>query len=93
MSADSSSYGLGAELKQQQIDGTWRPVVFALRSLMDIENRYEQVEKETFALTWACKKLSDFFIGVQCFVLQIDHKPLASLLSPQRALDNMLPGI
>ena len=37
--ADSSSYDLGTELKQQQIDGTWRPVVFTLRALTDIERR------------------------------------------------------
>ena len=37
ISADSSSYGLGAVLKQQQLDSTWRPVVFALRALNDVE--------------------------------------------------------
>ena len=93
VSADSSSYGLGAELKQQQIDGTWRPVVFASRLLTDIERRYAQVEKETLALTWACEKLSDFLIGAQRFILQTDHKPLTSLISPQRALDDVPPRI
>ena len=93
VSADSSSYGLGAELKQQQIDGTLRPDVFASRSLTDIERRYAQVEKETLALTWACEKLSDFLIGAQRFIFQTDHKPLTSLLSPQRALDDVPPRI
>ena len=92
VSADSSSYGLGAVLKQRQLDNTWRPVVFASRALTDIEKRYAQVEKECLALTWACERFSDYLIGSQ-FTLQTDHKPLTSSLSPQRALDDVPPRI
>ena len=92
VSADSSSYGLGAVLKQRQLDNTWRPVVFASRALTDIEKRYAQVEKECLALTWACERFSDYLIGSQ-FTLQTDHKPLTSLLSPQCALDDVPPRI
>ncbi len=93
VSADSSSYGLGAVLKQQQPDGTWRPVVYASRTLNDTERRYAQVEKECLALTWACEKFSDFLVGAKRFVLQTDHKPLVALLSPLRALDDVPPRI
>ena len=92
ISADSSSYGLGAVLKQQQHDSTWRPVVFASRALNDVERRYAQVEKECLALTWACERFSDYVIGTR-FILQTDHKPLTSLLSPLRALDDVPPRI
>ena len=92
MSADSSSYGLGAELKQRQFDSSWRSVVFALRALTDIERCYAQIE-ETFALTWACQKLFDFLIGAQCFMLQTYRNPLTLLLYLQRALSEVPPLI
>jgi len=37
VSADSSSYGLGAVITQQQHDGTWRPVAYCSRSLSTAE--------------------------------------------------------
>jgi transposase InsO family protein len=92
VSADSSSYGLGAVLLQQQTDGSWRPVIYTSRSLTDVEGRYAQVEKECLALTWAAERLADYLIGIR-FVLQTDHKPLVSLLSPRRALDDIPPRI
>ena len=92
VSADSSSYGLGTVLQQQQPDGSWRPVFYASRSLTDVERRYAQVEKECLALTWACERLSDYVIGIR-FVLRTDHKPLVSLLSSSRPLDDVPPRI
>jgi hypothetical protein len=92
ISADNSSYGLGAVLQQQQSDGTWRPVFYASRSLTDVERRYAQLEKECLSLTWACERLSDFIVGIP-FQLYTDHKPLVSLLSSKRALDDIPPRI
>jgi hypothetical protein len=92
VSADSSSYGIGAVLLQQQSDGTWRPVTFVSRALNDVEKRYSQVEQECLALTYSAERPSDYLIGTK-FVLQTDHKPLVALLSPQRALDDIPPRI
>ena len=43
------------------------------------EQRYGQIEKEALALTWACKQLADYLVGLQ-FHIETDHKPLVLLL-------------
>ena len=42
ISADASSYGLGAVLLQKDKNG-WKPVAFASRSMSDTEKRYALV--------------------------------------------------
>lgn len=90
ISADASSFGLGAVLLQQNKDG-WSPVAYASRSMTPTEQRYAQVEKEALAATWACERFSSFILGRQ-FELETDHKPLVSLLGG-KALDDLPPRI
>ena len=80
VSADSSSYGLGACLEQRQDDGNFRPVAYASRSLTPTERRYAQIEKEALAITWALEHWSNYLIGMK-FKVQSDHKPLIPLFS------------
>ena len=90
ISADASSYGLGAVLLQQQED-KWRPVAFASRSLSETECHYAQIEKEALALTWALEKFSEYVLG-KVFHLEMDHKPLIPLLG-QKSLDLLPPRV
>ena len=92
VSADASSFGLGAVILQRT--GTaqpWKPVAYASRTMSDTETHYAQIEKEALALTWACERFSMYLLG-KSFLLETDHKPLVSLLSTKN-LDNLPPHI
>ena len=78
ISADASSYGLGAVLLQKN-DQSWQPVTYASRTMTSTECRYAQVEKEVLALTWACEKFANYVLGKK-FTIETDHKPLVPLL-------------
>ena len=90
VSADASSYGLGAVLLQQ-VGDKWKPVAYASRSMSDTEKRYAQIEKEALAVTWSCDKFSNYILG-RHFDIETDHKPLVSLLSTKN-LDHLPPRV
>ena len=90
ISADASSFGLGAVLLQESREG-WKPVAYASRSMTETERRYAQIEKEALAVTWACDKFADYVIGKH-FQIESDHKPLIPLLNSKH-LDNLPPRI
>jgi predicted aspartyl protease len=90
ISADASSYGLGAVLLQKH-DQQWKPVYYASRSMTPTERRYAQVEKEALASTWACDKFADYLVGLD-FTIETDHRPLVALLE-KKSLDDIPPRI
>lgn len=79
MSADASSFRLGAVLLQMQPSGERRPVAFASRSLNEIEQCYSQNKKEALATTWAIQRFDKFVHGIN-FDIETDHLSLISLL-------------
>ncbi len=56
VSADASSFGLGAMLLQEQTTGDFKPVAHISRAMTSVE---AQIEKEALAFTWACERFSD----------------------------------
>jgi len=78
ISADASSYGLGAVLLQQ-VGTDWKPTAYASRSMTNTEQCYAQIEKEALATTWACEKFADYILGKH-IEIETDHKPLVPLL-------------
>ena len=73
VSADASSFGLGAVLFQE-VESGWRAVAFASRSMSESE-RYAQIEKEALAVAWACDEFEYYLLGKK-FTVETDHKPL-----------------
>ena len=71
--------GLGAVLAQKQ-QGEFRVIMFASRSLTEVERRYSQTEREALAIVWACERFHTYLYGIK-FHLVTDHKPLESLYS------------
>jgi hypothetical protein len=80
LSADVSSFGVGAVLLQTQRTGELQPVAYISRAMTPTERRYAQIEKVVLAFMWACERLSDYLLGMQ-FHVQTDHKPLVPLFS------------
>ena len=87
VSADASSYGIGAVLLQRQPEGELKPISYISRSLTPTEQRYAQIEKEALAFTWACERLSDYLLGLE-FHIHTDHKPLVPLFG-EKNLDEL----
>ena len=90
VSADASSYGLGAVLLKKH-DKHWKPVAYASRSMSQTECRYAQIEKEALALAWACDKFAMYLLGKR-FHIETDHKPLVPLLG-SRHMDTLPPRV
>lgn len=91
VSADSSSYGLGCALFQENDNGSREIVCYGSRVLTKSESRYAQIEKEALALTWACDKLQEYILGLQ-ITLETDHKPLVQILMSKN-IDELTPRL
>ena len=76
---DSSPVELGAVLAQKQ-GGEFRVIMYASRSLTNVERRYSQTEREALAIVWACERFHTYLYGTK-FLLITDHKPLEVLYS------------
>ncbi|CAC5389996.1 unnamed protein product [Mytilus coruscus] len=59
VSADESSFGLGAVIRQKHGE-IFTPVVYDSRSMSYTEQRHAQIEKEALALIWAFKTFSNY---------------------------------
>ena len=71
--SDASKHGLGCVLLQ---DG--KPVSFASKSLTPTEVGYAQIEKELYAVLFACKRFHQLVYGKHVTV-QTDHRPLVAI--------------
>ena len=70
LQVDASSVGLGACLLQEG-----KPVAYASATLNDTQKRYAQIEKETLAIKFGCKRFHQYIYGKEV-VVETDNKPL-----------------
>lgn len=91
VTADASSFGLGAVLRQRQTTGNYAVIAYASRRLTDTEKRCAQIEKEALALVWGCEKFSDYLVGKQ-FLPETDHKPLVPIFNSKN-FDDLTPRL
>ena len=73
LTVDSSSKGLGAAKVQD-----WKPIAYASCALTPTQQKYSQIEKETLAIVFGCKKFHQYIFGHKVTV-ESDHKPLSSI--------------
>ncbi|UYV82871.1 K02A2.6-like [Cordylochernes scorpioides] len=91
VSADASSFGIGGVLRQEQPDGSLKPIAYVSRTLSETEKRYSQIEKEGLAIVWTCDRLKDYVTGIKIHI-ETDHKPLIAIFT-SKSLEDMTPRL
>jgi len=91
ITSDASSYGVGAVLKQKQSNETYRPIAYASKTLSPAQKNWAQIEKEGYAVVWACERFKDFITGIPVR-LETDHKPLVPIFT-KKPLDDLTPKL
>ena len=70
---DASKKGLGVVLLQES-----KPVMYVSRALMEMEQRYSNIERELLAIVFAFERLNHYPFG-RTVTVQSDHQPLQSI--------------
>lgn len=77
ITADISKSGLGAVLEQCE-GGVWKPVAYASRTMTQSEQNYTQIEKETLAIVFVCKRFHEYAYG-RPITVHSDHKAIKEI--------------
>ena len=56
-----------------------KPILYASKSLSTTERNYAQIEKELYAIVYACKHFHHFIYGKKNIRIQSDHRPLETI--------------
>ena len=70
LQSDANKYGLGAALIQNN-----RPIAFASKTLMDVETRYANIERECLSVVFGLEKFHIYIYG-RHIIVQNNHNPL-----------------
>lgn len=88
--ADASSYALGCALLQEG-----QPVAYASKTMTASQRNYAQIEKETLAILFACRRFDQYLCGKSDTTVITDHRPLLAifgrpLIQAPKRLQSML---
>lgn len=78
---DASGYGIGGVFLRHCENGTWRPVSFTSRKLIDAEVKYTVTEIECLAVVHGLGKWECFLHGERELVVETDHLSFKWLMS------------
>ena len=73
ISTDASKDGIGAVLIQNNL-----PCIYASKALTDCQKRYAQIEKELYAIVFACEHFHQYIYG-KTVTIETDHKPIVQI--------------
>lgn len=59
-----------------------KPIAYASQSLNDHECQWAQVEKEMYAIVYACERFHEYVYGKKV-IIYTDHKPLISVMTKE----------
>ena len=80
---DASKYGVCVVVTQRG-----RIIICVSKVLSPGQRKWSTIEREMFAISYACKKLRVFLHGVK-FVVMTDHKPLVGIFKKVDSIENM----
>ena len=84
---DACKHGLGATLAQKQPDGTENIVMYASKSLTEIEQKYHVWELEAYAAVWAVTRVFKQYLLPpygRKFTIYTDNTAVASVFDPAK---------
>ena len=85
LATDASAYGVDAVLSHIYPDGIERPIQYASRTLSTTQQKYAQIDKEAYGISFGVKKFHQYLYG-NTFTLYTDHRPLVQIFSPAKGL-------
>ena len=80
VSANASSYGLGAAFLQKQTNGQWKLVAYSSQAMTSIEQRYVQIKHEALAVAWVCKRFTNLGMEKTTALSNLTPQTLATRL-------------
>jgi len=86
---DACKHGLGATLTQTHSDGSENVIMYASKSLTDIEQKYQTWELEAYACVWAVSSVFKPYLLPpygRRFTLHTDNSAISSLFDPAKKL-------
>jgi hypothetical protein len=77
---DASDIAVGAELRQRQKNGVWKPIAFFSKRLSKAERNYSVFDRELFAIYEAIRYFRHHLEG-RTFAVYTDHRPLTTAIA------------